>query len=130
MGATGSVNATNEVTAYYSDMRLKENIKKLENSLEKIRKISGVTFNSNELAAKYGYDNKSEQVGVIAQEIEEVLPQIVKIAPFDLEYIDGKESSKSGEYYKTVQYEKIVPLLIESIKELADKVLELESKIK
>jgi hypothetical protein len=118
------------VTAYYSDARLKKDIKQIENALDKVKQVSGVTYKSNELAASFGYNNsEEEQVGVIAHEIEAVLPQVVKIAPFDMENIDGVNVSKSGENYKTVQYEKIVPLLIEAIKELTAKVEKLEGKL-
>jgi hypothetical protein len=118
-GTTGEIRATNNITAYFSDKRLKKDIRVIEDALEKINKISGVTFQSNEEAEKYGYTDKRVQVGVIAQEIEAVLPQVVVPAPFDIDVDeDGNEYSKSGENYKTVQYEKIVPLLIEAIKEL------------
>ena len=121
-GTGGEIRATNNITAYYSDRRLKENIEKLQNALDKIKQISGVTFNANDKAAKYGYTDKKKQVGVIAQEIEQVLPEIVVPAPFDIaKNQDGIEYSISGENYKTVQYEKIVPLLIEAIKELDEK---------
>ena len=121
-GTTGEIRATNNITAYYSDRRLKENIEKLQNALDKIKQISGVTFNANDEAAKYGYTDKKKQVGVIAQEIEQVLPEIVVPAPFDIaKNQDGVEYSISGENYKTVQYEKIIPLLIEAIKELDEK---------
>lgn len=125
----GYINATQNITAFYSDRRLKENIKPIENALEKIKQISGVTFNSNDLAETFGYTDRSEQVGVIAQEIQKVLPQVIRPAPFDLANVDGKTVSKSGENYMTVQYEKIVPLLIEGIKTLADRVEELETKL-
>jgi hypothetical protein len=121
-GTGGEIRATNNITAYYSDRRLKENIEKLQNALDKIKQISGVTFNANDEAAKYGYTDKKKQVGVIAQEIEQVLPEIVVPAPFDIaKNQDGIEYSISGENYKTVQYEKIIPLLIEAIKELDEK---------
>ena len=116
---TGELRATNNITAYYSDRRLKENIIPIENALEKLMQISGVYFNSNSTAEKYGYFDKKQQVGVIAQEIQAVLPQIVVPAPFDIgQNEDGTEYSKSGENYQTVQYDKIAPLLIEAIKEL------------
>ena len=129
-GTTGEIRATNNITAYYSDMRLKTNIHPIQNALSKVKTISGVTYQSNDVAAKYGYTDQSSQVGVLAQQIEAVLPQAVKLAPFDTEYVDGIETSKSGENYKTVQYEKIIPLLIEAIKELTAKVEDLESKVR
>jgi len=128
-GTTGEIRATNNITAYYSDKRLKENIEVIKNALEKVKHISGVTFNSNDEAAKYGYENKDIQVGVIAQEIEDVLPQIVVPAPFDIgQNEDGTEYSISGENYKTVMYEKLTPLLIQAIKELTERIEVLESK--
>ena len=82
--------------------------------------------NINELAETFGYNDYSQQVGVIAQEIQEVLPEAVAFAPFDR---DENDNSKSGENYLTVRYEKIVPLLIEAIKELVNKVNELEKQL-
>ena len=128
-GTTGEIRATNNVTAFYSDKRLKKNITQIPNALDKVMSISGVTFQSNEVAAEYGYTDTKTQVGVIAQEIEAVLPEIVVPAPFDIaQNEDGTEYSKSGENYKTVQYEKLVPLLIEAIKELKAEIEELKKK--
>ena len=123
-GTTGEIRATNNITAYYSDRRLKENIETIPGALEKVSRISGVTFTQNKFAENFGYHNYESQAGVIAQEIQEVLPQAVTLAPFD---IDESGVSKSGENYLTVRYEKIVPLLIEAIKELKAKVQELEN---
>ncbi len=129
-GTTGEIRATNNVTAYYSDERLKENITTISSALSKLLTLRGVTFNSNEIAEQYGYTDKKEQVGVIAQDVEKVLPQVVVPAPFDIaQDKDGNEYSKSGENYKTVHYDKLVPLLIEAIKELKREIEELESKI-
>ena len=129
-GTAGEIRATNNITAYYSDKRLKTNIKQISFALDKVNKISGITFQSNEEAAKYGYTDNKTQVGVIAQEIEAVLPEVVVPAPFDIDKDeDGNEYSKSGQNYKTVQYEKLVPLLIEAIKELSNQVEELKKKI-
>lgn len=127
-GTTGEIRATNNITAYYSDIRLKNILGTIPNALSKLLSLSGIVYKNNEVAEKYGYTSQEEQVGVIAQEIEKVLPQIVKPAPFDCEYINGKQHSISGENYKTVQYEKIIPLLIEAIKELSDKLDKLENK--
>ena len=117
-GTAGEIRATNNITAYYSDKRLKNILGTIPNALEKINSISGVYFTQNEKAEEFGYDNYDQQVGVIAQEIQKILPEAIKPAPFDIEKDeDGNEYSKSGEKYLTVQYEKLVPLLIEGIKE-------------
>jgi hypothetical protein len=128
--ATGEIRATNNITAYYSDARLKKNITPIRSALSKLLSLNGVTFNANEVAEKYGYINKNEQVGVIAQEVEKVLPQIVVPAPFDIAVDeDGNEYSKSGENYKTVHYEKLIPLLIEAIKEQNEDIQNLKEEI-
>jgi hypothetical protein len=80
------------------------------------------------LAESFGF-GKEKQVGVIAQEVQQVLPEAVKSAPFDIMLFEDSQISRSGENYKTVQYEKLVPLLIEAIKELNNEITKLkESK--
>lgn len=128
-GTTGEIRATNNITAYFSDKRLKDIKSTIPNALDKVMSLSGIIYTSNETAAKYGYKDQSEQVGVIAQEVETVLPQIVKSAPFDTKYVEGKEVSISGENYKTVQYEKLIPLLIEAIKEQQGQIESLTNEI-
>jgi hypothetical protein len=113
-GVSGEIRATNEITAYYSDRRLKENVQVIDNALVKVLSLHGITYTPNEIAESYGYDRTKKLVGVFADEIEAVLPEAVRPAPFDA---DEHGNSKSGENYRTVQYEKIVPLLIEAIKE-------------
>jgi len=111
----GGIYSTGNMTAYYSDKRLKTVRGKIKNALDKVDALSGVYYTNNDIAKLYGYTGDEVQVGVLAQDVETVLPEIVKAAPFDL---DENGNSKSGEDYKTVQYERIVPLLIEAIKEL------------
>ena len=123
----GAIYATGNITAYYSDKRLKDIISTIPEALTKVNSLSGIIYKNNDIAKKYGFKDKEEQLGVIAQEVQKVVPQAVKAAPFDL---DENNQSKSGENYLTVQYEKLIPLLIESIKELSEKVKYLESKIK
>lgn len=126
----GEIRATNNITAYYSDGRLKTILYTIPDALYKTNCLKGVVYKNNSVAAEYGYTDQSEQVGVIAQDVESVLPQIVKPAPFDIGILEnGQEYSKSGQSYKTVQYEKLVPLLIEAIKELTQKVEALENEI-
>ena len=86
-------------------------------ALNKINKLNGYYFKENAVAKSLGYNNDRLQVGVSAQEVESVLPEIVTEAP-----IDSK--------YKTIWYDKLIPLLIEGIKTLTNKVDELEKEIK
>jgi hypothetical protein len=110
----GRIDATNDIVAYSSsDRRFKENITPIESPLSKIAKIGGYTYDwKEENKIEHGYDGND--VGVIAQEIEEVLPQLV-------------QTRESG--YKAVKYDKLVALLIEGIKEQQTQIEELRNKI-
>jgi len=118
-GTTGEIRATNDITAFYSDDRLKTRLNPIENALDKVDSLSGFIYEPNERAIELGYQ-KEERVGVSAQEVQAVLPQAVKDAPINSEISEGDND------YKTVQYEKLVPLLIEAIKELRNEVKELK----
>jgi hypothetical protein len=121
----GAITASGNITAYYSDKRLKNITGRIQNALGKVNSITGVEYTQSKLAEQYGYNNYKPQVGVIAQEIQSILPEAVCLAPFDT---DENGNSKSGENYLTVQYEKLVPLLIEAIKELTLEVEALKNK--
>jgi hypothetical protein len=116
----GEIRATNEVTAYYSsDVRLKENIQPIENALGKLKQLRGVMFDwIDEIVEQRGgeddYFVRKHDTGVIAQEVEAVLPEVVA------ERTDG---------YKAVRYEKLAGLIIQAINELADEVEHIKSKI-
>jgi len=108
---TGDIGATGDVVAYVSsDRRLKDEITPIQNSLQKINSISGYSFVWNEKQDIY----KGKDYGVIAQEIEEILPELV-------------ETRENG--YKAVKYDKLVSLLIEGIKELTNEVTDLKKKL-
>ena len=107
-GPTGQIRATSNITAYYSASRLKDFEGPIDSALDKVKALTGYYFKENDLARSFGYDNEKRQVGVSAQEVESVLPEVVTEAPFNSDY-------------KSVWYEKLVPLLIEAIKELDDK---------
>lgn len=124
-GTAGEIRATNQITSYYSDERLKQDIVEITDALEKVMSLRGVTYQPNAIAESLGY-KKQNEVGVIAQEVERVLPEAVKPAPFDIMLFENTEISRSGQNYKTVQYEKLVPLLIEAIKELNKEVQQLK----
>ena len=124
-GTAGEIVATNQITSFYSDERLKENIVLIPNALEKVMTLRGVTYEPNSLAESFGF-KREKQVGVIAADVEAILPEAVKPAPFDMMLFENNVISRSGEDYKTVQYEKLVPLLIEAIKELNNEVKKLK----
>jgi hypothetical protein len=123
---TGQIRATETITSWYSDDRLKTNIEIIPNALNKVMALRGVTFNANKLAESFGYSSKEKQVGVLASDVKSVLPEAVKPAPFDIMLFENTEVSRSGENYQTVQYEKLVPLLIEAIKELNNQIKQLK----
>jgi hypothetical protein len=128
LAVTGAITATGDITAFSSDVRLKTNVSPIESPVDKILKIGGYYFSWNELAQSLFPVNRIDgNVGFIAQEIEKVIPEIIRIAPFD-DLGDG--TSKSGENYLTVQYDKIVPLLVEAIKEQQKKIEVLEEEVK
>tara|TARA_B100001250_G_scaffold340454_1_gene308144 strand:+ start:1812 stop:2486 length:675 start_codon:yes stop_codon:yes gene_type:complete len=110
----GKILATDDIQSFYSsDRRFKDNIRIIENPLESLDRLNGYRFTWNdELSHIHSY--KGEDIGVIAQEVEDVLPEIVSTR------ING---------YKGVKYEKIIPLLIECIKELKSEIDILKSKI-
>jgi len=104
LDVNGTIRATSDVIAF-SDERVKENIKTIDNSLEKVNKLRGVEFN------KIGEDTKS--IGVIAQEIEKILPEVVRT---------------DDEGMKSVAYGNVVGILIEAIKELTKEVEDLKKR--
>jgi len=123
--ATGSNNFTfdgtnlvvaGDITAFASDIRLKTNIEYIENALDKVMKLSGFTYNFNEKGSELGFDSSVRHAGVSAQEVQEVLPEAVATAPIS----DG---------HLTVKYEKLVPLLIEAIKEQNIQIAKLKEEI-
>lgn len=110
IAATGAITATGDITAFYSsDERLKDNVTPISNAIDKVNQIGGYEFDWNDNSEHSGHD-----VGVIAQEIEKVLPEIVV-------------NRDNG--YKAVRYEKIVALLIQAVKEQQLQIDELKSKL-
>jgi len=124
---TGDLLATGDIYAYYSDERLKDKTGKIENALDKVDAIETFYYTHNDKANELGYDGKDQQVGVSAQSVAEVMPEVVHLAPID---DDGQGNSISGENYQTVNYARLVPLLIESIKELRAEVKDLKEQLK
>ena len=109
MDMSGNLTMAGNITAY-SDIRLKENIKVIDSALEKVTLIRGVTFTRNDTD-----DPDKSHTGVIAQEVEAVLPEAV---------------SEDNSGIKNVAYGNMVGLLIEAIKELKSEVDNLKQQLK
>jgi hypothetical protein len=120
----GNASLRGALTQNASDERLKNNIKIIPNAIDKIKQLKGVSFEWNQELYE---TSRTTDIGVIAQDIQKVLPDAVSLAPFDTNFDDY--TSKSGENYLTVYYEKIIPLLIEGIKEQENKIQKLSAEI-
>lgn len=119
--SAGSVSVIGDVTAFSSDERLKTNIRVLENPLESLKKLRGVEFDWNPETPQ---PFRGHDVGLLAQDVQRVIPEAVCPAPFDTNE-DG--TSKSGNQYLTINAgNRLLALLIESVKHLAQKVEDLE----
>jgi hypothetical protein len=116
-GTAGEIRATNNITAYYSDNRLKTKVGDIENPLEQIHQIKTMIYHANEIAVALGYDASVIEVGLDAQSVQRVQPHVVAPAPIDPQYL-------------TVRYERLVPLLVEAIKALDAKVDALAKELK
>lgn len=108
----GNATLRGTLTQNASDIRLKNNIQTIPNALNKINQLRGITFEWN----KEIYEtSRTTDIGVIAQDVQEILPDAVTLAPFDTDF--DTHTSKSGQNYLTIYYEKLIPLLIEGMKE-------------
>lgn len=116
----GSIYATGNITAFYgssSDSRLKENVRTIENALDKVKQLSGVMYdwtdNYLERFHPVGSMPKAD-TGLIAQDVQQVMPEIV---------------TTDGEGYLGVRYEKLAGLIIEAIKDLSAEIDEIKKKL-
>ena len=124
----GNIIATGRITSCYSDKRLKTFTSNINNSLDIISNLNGYYYHPNEEALKAGFENE-KQIGLSAQEVQSVLPEIVKIAPFDMANDEnGNIISKSGKSYLTICYERLGPVFVEAIKELTGQIKELKEE--
>jgi hypothetical protein len=101
---SGGVSSVGDVVAYASDDRLKNRLENIQGALEKVKALNGFQYRWNDLAQGMGMDD-NVHIGLSAQEVQKVLPEVIRPSPINNEYL-------------TIQYEKLVPLLIEAIKEL------------
>jgi hypothetical protein len=112
LAVSGAIEATGEITAFASsDERLKLNMEPITNALQKVMQIGGYEYDWDETKQR---DKKGHDVGVSAQEVQKVLPEVVK-------------ERDTG--YLAVRYEKMIPLLIEAIKEQQNEIEELKRRL-
>jgi hypothetical protein len=107
-GVAGEIVSANNITAYYSDDRLKTRLGDIKNALNMVTSLTGFYYEANQTAQNLGYTVQKE-VGLSAQDVQKVMPEIVAPAPIDNQYL-------------TIRYEKMVPLLVQAIKELNEKI--------
>ena len=116
LAVTGSITASGEITAYFSDERLKQDIAPIQDALSKVMAIGGYTYKANELAHELGVSRYDNQIGLLAGEVEAVMPELVT------------QSALAG--YKTIRYDKVVSVLVEAIKEQQAMIEELRKDMK
>ena len=111
VGIAKTLNVGEDVVAYASsDKRYKDNLQAITNPIDKVKSLTGYTFTWND---KHEQFNGNDDIGVVAQEVEKVFPEIV----------DTRDNG-----YKAVKYEKMVALLIEAIKDQQKQIDELKEK--
>ena len=117
--STGNFSANGNITAYnsVSDIRLKENVEVIDNAIDKVQQLSGITFNYK------SRPDGARNTGVIAQEVEKVLPEAV----YETTGLNGKDGD---EEFKAVEYGNMVGLLIEAIKEQQEQIDDLKEQVK
>jgi hypothetical protein len=126
MQVNGTLYVTGDIYGNYSDIRLKDVIGPVTGALDKVLQLEAFYYKPNELAESLGYTDGKVRVGLSAQKVKEVQPEAVTPAAFDL---DENKQSKSGENYLGVDYERLVPLLVEAIKEQQGQIEALKAEV-
>ena len=118
-----------KMSSSISDDRLKDCTSNIKDPIDLINKLNGFHYVPNNLAQQYGF-KKINDIGLSAQEVQNILPEIVKLAPFDMARDDYNNLvSKSGDNYLTICYEKMAPLFVESIKTLKKEIDDLRLEV-
>jgi len=127
MQVNGTLYVTGDVYTNYSDIRLKDVKGPITNALDKVMQLEGFYYTANEIAQGYGFTTETK-VGLSAQAVLKVQPEAVTPAAFDV--TEDRKGSKSGENYLGVDYERLVPLLVEAIKEQQAQIEGLKAELK
>jgi hypothetical protein len=119
LSTAGTLSVRADIIAYVSDERFKTITSNIDNPLEIIANLRGFYYKPNELARKHGIIHNNQEIGLSAQDVQKVVPEIVKLAPCDTHTnADGSTTSKSGNNYLTLSYDKLAPVFVEAIKSL------------
>jgi hypothetical protein len=125
----GGIIASRGIVSSFSDNRLKNHTSNIANPIDLINKLNGFHYIPNDVALQHGFPSVPD-IGLSAQEVQSVLPEIVRIAPFDMMLDDYNNIiSKSGDNYLTICYEKLAPLFVESIKALKKELDEVKREL-
>jgi hypothetical protein len=117
----GFLYVTGNVTAYWSDIRLKKDIVTLDNAIEIVKKLRGVSFGWNEIGKEVFNATDERETGFIAQEVQEHIPSAVR---------ENKlAKAEDGSHYLTIDQDKIVPYLVEAIKEQQEMIETMKQEI-
>lgn len=115
LSVNGGITATGNITAYFSDDRLKQRLGPIHDAIGKVKALKGFYYRANATAEALGYESKRE-VGVSAQDVQAVMPEVVAPAPIDDRYL-------------TLDYSRLVPLLIEAIKMQQNQIDDLQARV-
>jgi len=125
----GAIICSKGITTSFSDNRLKNYTSNIANPIDLINRLNGFHFVPNDLAMNYGF-TKTPDIGLSAQEVQSILPEIVRLAPFDMKRDTYNNIvSKSGDDFLTICYEKMAPLFVEAIKALKKELNELRLEV-
>jgi alpha-tubulin suppressor-like RCC1 family protein len=131
LDVNGNIRSSGSITSFssFSDERLKDREGNIENPIDIVDKLQGFYYRPNKTANNLGIQGNKRELGISAQDVQKILPELVNIAPADIAYDEEKNViSKTGSNYLTVNYEKMIPLLIESIKELNKNINDLKKE--
>lgn len=130
--ASGTINATGDIVAYYSDIRLKRDFVEMTGILDKFTNIKPYYYYQNDVAERLGYEHDERvHIGFIAQEVEKYYPEVIAESAINECTGDSEYLSKlieDGGKIKTIKYERLVPVLWGAILELNQKIRDLENK--
>ena len=126
MQVNGVLYVTGDLYTNTSDIRLKTVLAPITNASAKLRTLDTFTYVNNELAISLGHKSTKEQVGLNAAQVQAIQPEAVGLAAID---VNSDYESKSGENYLTIQYDRLVPLVVAGHNEHSDEIAALKEEV-